>query len=370
MTTILVIEDDTTIRENIVDILNFEGYQVLDAEDGEQGLALAQQQPDLIVCDISMPKLDGYELLSALREKTDTTNIPLIFLTARADRSFVRQGMELGADDYITKPFTNEELLSAITARLRRNNEIRQAEQEELDEIKNELIRTISHELRTPLISIASVQEFIELEMEYMSPDELQNLLNIQRSGSQRLHHLIEQMILMTQITTEKLTRDYVLEAGTILTAWDLITSAINLARKYAYRNKDILINTQLENQQANIFCLPHPLHHAVAEIIINSINFSPQDDHIELHQWESENKTQITVQDNGPGMPTHELESILKPFTQVNRQVNEQQGAGLGLTLASKVIQIHDGKLEIESVVDQGTKVVITLPTAESFTQ
>lgn len=118
--TILVIEDEEQVLYNIEEILELSGYQVLIAEDGETGWQMAKSElPDLIVCDIMMPKLDGYQVLAALREEQATATIPLIFLTAKVERSDRLQGMVKGANDYITKPFKSEELLNAIASRLK-----------------------------------------------------------------------------------------------------------------------------------------------------------------------------------------------------------------------------------------------------------
>ncbi|AFY59387.1 bifunctional diguanylate cyclase/phosphodiesterase [Synechococcus sp. PCC 6312] len=120
---ILVIEDDENIRENIVEMLTDAGFQVLVAENGVSGLRIAQENhPNLILCDIMMPQLDGYGVLLALRQKPDTELIPFIFLTARADRTDQRIGMQLGADDYVTKPFSRADLLEAISTRLAKAN--------------------------------------------------------------------------------------------------------------------------------------------------------------------------------------------------------------------------------------------------------
>ena len=119
--TILVIEDEDALREELVELLRLEGYQVLEASNGLSGLQMARvNSPSLIVSDISMPQMDGFTLLDELRKHPLTEQTPMIFLTARADRSFVRHGMELGADDYITKPFTSKEITSAIQSRLLR----------------------------------------------------------------------------------------------------------------------------------------------------------------------------------------------------------------------------------------------------------
>src|SRR5205823_7325021 len=110
------------MRKKLVRILEMENFAPLEAADGRAGLALARAQlPDLILCDVMMPELDGYEVLRQLRADAATAAIPFIFLTARGDRSELRAGMNLGADDYLAKPVTVDDLLAAIAARLRRN---------------------------------------------------------------------------------------------------------------------------------------------------------------------------------------------------------------------------------------------------------
>lgn len=121
MKTVLVIDDHAQIRSNIVEILDLAGYKTFDAENGKMGVATAiKEKPDLIVCDIMMPELDGYGVLHLLKKNADTENIPFIFLTAKAERSDFRKGMEMGADDYISKPFDDIELLNAIETRLKK----------------------------------------------------------------------------------------------------------------------------------------------------------------------------------------------------------------------------------------------------------
>jgi DNA-binding response OmpR family regulator len=117
--TILIIEDNKSLREEVFEALRFEGYEVLQAESGKQGVKVAvSQHPDLILCDIMMPEMDGYEVLARLRQHEQAKLIPFIFITALADRTNIRSGMEMGADDYITKPFSIKELTNAINVRL------------------------------------------------------------------------------------------------------------------------------------------------------------------------------------------------------------------------------------------------------------
>lgn len=138
--TILVIEDVAALRQEIVETLECLNYHVIAGENGEVGLRLAETYlPDLILCDIMMPELDGYEVYERLRDNPDTASIPFIFLSAKADRTDVRRGMNLGADDYLTKPFTSEELSDAIAARLQKQAEAFQRYESEMKQAASSL---------------------------------------------------------------------------------------------------------------------------------------------------------------------------------------------------------------------------------------
>jgi len=142
MTTIMIVEDEASLREEIVEMLGFEGYDVIQAEHGVAALRLLERQiPDLIISDISMPDMDGYTLLERVRTTPTISLIPFILLTAHAERSFVRHGMELGADDYIPKPFTSAELLAAVKSRIGRVYLQSEAIQKQLDVLKSQLAR-------------------------------------------------------------------------------------------------------------------------------------------------------------------------------------------------------------------------------------
>lgn len=138
MSKILVIEDNIDIRENITEILELDDYVVIQAENGRQGVELAlSEKPDLIICDIMMPELDGYGVLHILSKKSSTMNIPFIFLSAKADKTDIRKGMTLGADDYITKPFDDTELLDVIEVRLKKVDAFKNEYKSDADGLKN-----------------------------------------------------------------------------------------------------------------------------------------------------------------------------------------------------------------------------------------
>ena len=138
MKSILLIEDNDELRDNTAEILELANYKVITAANGKLGIQSAlQQRPDLIICDVMMPELDGYGVLHMVNKNSELSDIPFIFLTAKSERSDQRRGMEMGADDYITKPFTDIELLNAIESRLKKNEIVKKSYTPDDQGIKN-----------------------------------------------------------------------------------------------------------------------------------------------------------------------------------------------------------------------------------------
>ena len=169
MIKILVIEDNEAARENISDILRLEGFEPLIATDGQQGLELAVQHlPDLIICDVMMPKLNGYEVLGALSQQERLSTIPFIFLTAKAARYDVRQGMTLGSSDYLTKPFSPSELVTAIQTQLKRKEAISQSYTQQIDHLKRSIDQNSYTDELTQLPNQAALSQTLE---QYLTQD-------------------------------------------------------------------------------------------------------------------------------------------------------------------------------------------------------
>src|SRR2546423_9746371 len=144
MKRVLVIEDTPEVLSFVREAIRFKGWQPLTATDGEQGLRLAiNQHPDLILCDVQMPMMDGYQVLQKLREAKASSNIPFIFITAEGEKPRMRQGMDLGADDYLVKPFTLDELLSAIDARFKKFESLVEEADEKLKRLRGTLTQAL-----------------------------------------------------------------------------------------------------------------------------------------------------------------------------------------------------------------------------------
>jgi two-component system sensor histidine kinase/response regulator len=368
MKKIVVIEDETVLLKNIVEMLELSGFEVVSAEDGETGLELIQQQPpDLVICDITMPGIDGYEVLMQIRSDPATLTTPFMFLTARADRPFMRHGMELGADDYLTKPFTLSELLSAIETRLGRHQSIVDASTKDLHQAKRALVQLVSHELRTPLVSITAVTDIVSRQISQLSTGQLQELLDTLDRGTQRLGRLVEQIVLIVQLETGALNPDVLKEYGQTFQFSELLIASIDMARRFAYRQPDVSIRLDERDHDAMIQGDIRALRHALAELISNALSFSPPHGQVNITQWQTGEGAWLSIVDKGPGIPPELLAQALQAFHQIDRETHEQQGIGLGLPLAKQIIEVHGGTFEINSVVDRGTQITIGLPILEA---
>ena len=191
MKTILVIEDEEFVRENILELLDAEGFEVIGAENGRIGIDLAQEvRPDLILCDVMMPELDGYSVLAKLRQDPALATTPFILLTAKAAKADFRQGMELGADDYITKPFTRAELLGAIAIRLKKQAAVQEHYNTELQEAKAQLNYLIHHDSLTKLPNRLSLRErFKQVQPQDSDTEKVVAVLCL---GLDRFNHIID----------------------------------------------------------------------------------------------------------------------------------------------------------------------------------
>src|SRR5215475_16086755 len=174
MKRILIIDDEEWLREMMLLALRQRSFEVIEAENGEKGIELARRElPDLILCDVNMDRVDGYLTLSSLRGEPSTASIPFILMTGLADQAGMRHGMELGADDYLPKPFTIEALYASVDARLKKVNVVRQEAEKKLADLRENLSLMLPHELRTPLNGILAYGEMLVADSESLPPSEI-----------------------------------------------------------------------------------------------------------------------------------------------------------------------------------------------------
>ncbi|MBD2003037.1 MULTISPECIES: hybrid sensor histidine kinase/response regulator [Cyanophyceae] len=366
MTRILVIEDQEDLREIILEMLDNENFDALSAENGQVGIQLAQSYlPDLIICDVMMPELDGYGVLTNLRQNPATAMIPFIFLTAKASKADLRQGMELGADDYLTKPFTVKELLGAITARLEKKVAGDKQSQEKLDELRSNIVQSLPHELRTPLNGIMAFSQLLIESYDLMEKEEVLEMLSDINTSASRLNRLILNFLLYAdlELIATKPERIQELRASQMNNPQKAIAEVARKIVQTAGREADL----SLELQDAPLKISEANLKKIVEEIVDNACKFSATSTPIRVFSISENNTFTLGVSDQGRGMNVQQIAN-LGAYMQFNRKVYEQQGSGLGLILAKRLAELHGGQLTIQSIPNRQTTIHISLPISSNI--
>ncbi|MCF2149111.1 response regulator [Desmonostoc muscorum LEGE 12446] len=362
MNTILIIEDEDNIRENLEEILQLSDFKTLIASNGRIGLEIAKTKlPDLIICDVMMPELDGYGVLSALRQNEVTANIPLIFVTAKADRSDFRQGMEIGADDYLTKPFTTEELLNAIATRLHKQSVAQRQSQAKLDELRMNIAHSLPHELNTPLNGIIGMSQLLVDNCRMMRESEEIEIAELIYTSANRLNRLTQRFLLYSNLEliirdTEKIRE--LQEASDKCVVKTVISDiCLQKAREFS-RTKDLT----LEITESIVQMPEDKFTIVIEELIENAFKFSLPGSRVRVISNVDNSKFRLHIVDNGKGMTIEEIERI-GAFIQFNRKLHEQQGSGLGLSIVQDIVKLYGGELIINSIPEQQTIVSFVLP-------
>lgn len=362
---VLVVDDEQDLLETITELLMWDDYKVVTATSGIEGIQRAMEtQPNLIISDLQLPDLSGYEVLQAVRAYQATTNIPFIFLSGHADKDNKRKAIKLGADDYLVKPFTHSELLSLVKARLQRYADLQNDYEAELKAARKTFTQLVAHELRTPLISIVMVHDLITKKVAQMTPDQLSVLMETMGSGISRMRHLVEQMVYLNQIEMSILTEKIIDSSGVVVSLKSLLPEMMALGTQFTTRGKNIV--TQLDDTLTDdhlILCDVTAIKHAVGELLSNALNFSPKANAVEFSAWAEGDQLYLKIVDHGAGISWEQIKQAQREFQQINREKQEQQGAGVGLSLAQKLIAIHGGTVNLTSSEGQGTEVLIQLP-------
>jgi two-component system, sensor histidine kinase and response regulator len=359
MTHILIIEDEIEIRENIAEILSFSGYDVSSVANGEDGIIAAQtRQPDLIVCDIMMPGINGFEVLMRLRNDKSTMLIPFIFLTAITENRSVRHGMQLGADDFITKPFTPDDLTQAIEIRLQKQREANEKYQAQIAQLRQNIVHALPHEIRTPLSGILGCAQMI-LENVTSSPDDIGSLTEIILKSANRLQHLTENYLIWSQMEVFSQEPEHLANLRShSLNYPDTVLEDIGIQLCEHYqRIPDLKIDVE-----PGIIHMQHDNWYKIVwELIDNAFKFSASGTPVHIQSRQLDGHYHVVISDQGRGMSAEEIK-LIGIYNQFKRNIYEQQGLGMGLAIAKKMVTLHEGRFQLNSVPDERTEITLTL--------
>jgi len=359
---ILVIENEEPVRAGILELLAAEDFDAIGAENGRVGVQLAQDYlPDLILCDVMMPELDGYSVLDVLQQDSATATIPFIFLTAKATQFDRRQGMEQGADDYLTKPFTPEELLAAIATRLKKQQAVAKQSQQKLDNLRNTIALTLPHELLTPLNTMLCSSEILISEAHSLERQVILEMAEMLHAAAERLHRLIQNFLLYAKL--EIAARDPERIKGLQHSRTPYPQSVIRNVATHQAKQFGREADLKLKLQQVTVQISETNLAKLVEELADNAFKYSHAGTPVRITSLSHNRRFTLEITDQGRGMTASQI-AELGAYMQFERRLYEQQGSGLGLIIAKRLAELHGGEFLIKSVPDQGTTVRVTLPT------
>lgn len=362
MTMVLIVDDQRSVRQMIRSILDEIGFEVLEASTCEVAVLLTEsQQPDLILCDVDMPGMGGYELLTTLRQSPATAAIPFIFLTSHDDRDLRRQGMELGADDYLVKPFTPDELVRALRIRLERRLVLQSQAAPVPEASPRRLASHLPHELRTPLNGIIGFAQLLAMEPVYQNPAEVVDMANHILRSAWRLEHLIENFLLYEQLTSVMAdpTRLKILRPAPNVSVRDTLTNVVIQKARNLQRLADLQLT--IDPIERGYLC-QFVVAKVAEELVDNAFKFSEAHTPVRVTTYVCDRTLTLDILNQGRGMTPDQLTQI-QAFQQFDRDIYEQQGMGLGLALSKRLIEIQGGDLLLESQPGQFFHAIVQLP-------
>lgn len=361
MKKILVIDDEEWLREMVNLALRQRGYNVLEAENGAVGIEKARKElPDLILCDVNMEKVDGYLTLSSLRADPSTAAVPFILMTGLADNAGMRHGMELGADDYLPKPFTIDALYAAVEARLKKAQMMRAEAERRLADLRDAISLALPHELRTPLNGIIAYGEIFKMDASTLQPAEIAEMGQVICDSGRRLERLVENFLIYAQL--ELFSTD-----PTKLSALRSKHSALpaRVITEHARRQAeqmDRLADLQLNLRDVLVPMSEEYLGKIVDELTQNAFKFSSSGRRVLVELVEDIEALVLRISDLGRGFSTEQITKV-GAYMQFDRKMHEQQGMGLGLSIARRLTELHGGTLSIRSEKGESTAVEVRLP-------
>src|SRR5664279_4350279 len=361
---ILVIDDEEWLREMIRLALEQHDFEVFEASDSDQGAAKARELlPDLIICDVNMSKSgDGYATLSKLRDDVATATIPFILMTGLADSAGMRHGMELGADDYLPKPFKVDELYATVNARLRKVQTVRDEAEKKLSLLRSQISLMLPHEMRTPLNGIISNAEMLAESAGSLDPKLIAEMSREICQSGQRLERLIENFLIYAQLElvgTDVQSVAALRSARTKRPA-DLVRTAAATQAETAGRSNDLV----LELTDVPLAPAEDYLKKIVTELVQNALKFSDPGTSVYVRLAAAGEEIEFSVRDYGRGFSTEQIRRI-GAYMQFERKLQDEQGFGLGLAIAKKLVEVHGGALTVESSSGEGSTVTVKLPKA-----
>jgi len=361
MSRILVIDDDDELRRFFRLALTSHHFEVIEAPGGLAGVKLARSDhPDLILCDVNMRQVDGYSAISVLRLHPSTAGIPLILITGNADLDGMRKAMALGADDYLAKPIKTSDLIAAINIRLEKQKAIRESADQRANELRANLLSMMPLELLTPLSGLLGIAQVMKADANKLTAGEIQEFGSHLEESGRRMHRVVQTFLTCMEIeliaqNPAKLNSERTRERTQL---GSILESVAKELAGFHGRARDLLIDSTGSQVAVSAYFLKK----ICEELIGNAFKFSKAGTGIRIRTESREGSVSVIIEDKGIGMTAAHIAQV-SASVQFDHRLHEQQGLGLGLFIASRLLELHDGQLLIESEPGIGTSVRFEMP-------
>ncbi len=361
---ILAVDDTPGNLRVLVEALSSYGHEVLVATDGRAALdTVRYARPDLILLDVMMPELDGFETCAALKGNPDTADIPIIFMTALTETQEKVRAFELGAVDYLTKPFEHAELLARVSthitiSRLRLDLEKRNRQLEDLNRLKNEFMGMAAHDVRNPLTSVLACGDLIDAIADSAPPEKIRYINGQIAASARRINAIITNLLDVNAIDSGQ--RRLEIQPQNI----NGILERVAQQNSHKARTKNIEI--VLDAGDVPITCLidEGAAEQVLDNVISNAVKYSPPDRSVFVRLREREGHARIEIQDEGPGISAEDQAKMYGKFCRLTAKPTAgEPSTGLGLWIVKELTEAMQGTITCESRLDYGTTFRIEWP-------
>ncbi len=371
---ILIVDDIPKNLQILGSILNLESYQIAFASSGEQALAVLETtQPDIILLDIMMPDMDGMEVCARIKSNPEICDIPIIFITGRAEQEDIVKGLKLGAVDYITKPFNTPELLTRVKTHLElklskdklkhyaKTLEQTRDELAQMNASKDKFFSIIAHDLRSPFSGFLGLTQLLLDDYNRLEGDDLQQIASSMNKAANKLYGFLENLLEWSRSQMGKMELRFDrFDIKEALNRIEFLLSDTLLEKK-------ITINNNL-TESVIAFADNHTLSTALRNLISNAVKFTPIGGTIEFNILEqTSDEIVFEIKDSGAGIPAHQIPQLFQIESKIiTTGTANEKGSGLGLLLVKEFIDKNNGKIQLISEIGKGTSAILTLPLAK----
>ncbi len=362
---VLVVDDQPKNLQLVAAVLKG-AYRLLIADSAEKAIKAAQEKhPNLILMDVMMPEMSGFEAAQLLKADPGTNEIPIIFLTARGDTTDLIQGFESGGVDYVLKPFVRQELLQRVSTHVeldikRRELKRKSAQLHHLNEEKTQLLSVLSHDLRNLIGGNMGLLQIMESDFDTLTLDELREFIGMISTSTVQTYNLMDDLLawLKSQNREVRIQRvpiqvSALLDHAAVLFANQLRQKCITME---VVCDSNIVIHADINMMET-----------VVRNLVNNAIKFSKSNSNIELSALGQKGSVRISVKDKGIGISVSKLEKLWNSAFESDPGTAGEKGSGVGLNLCKSYVEHHGGSILAESEVGVGTTFHVTIPDGQT---